>query len=84
MSNKTVVKKYQEKCDAIMLRPKKETGAAIRAAAAADGQSVQAWILQQLAPALGRAAPDQQQTTPEETDDIVCSRDRWSRPPALL
>lgn len=59
MSNITAVKKYQEKCDAIMLRPKKETGVAIRAAAADSGMSVQAWILQQLAPALGQPAPDQ-------------------------
>lgn len=63
MTNQESVKKYQEKCDAIMLRPKKETGAAIRAAAAGAGLSVQAWILSQLAPALDRpAAPDQ----PEE------------------
>lgn len=46
MANKDAVKKYQEKCDAIMLRPPKEEGAAIRAAAAAAGLSVQAYILQ--------------------------------------
>jgi len=46
MANKDAVKKYQEKCDAIMLRPPKEEGAAIRAAAAAAGLSVQGYILQ--------------------------------------
>ena len=40
------VKKYQEKCDAIMLRPPKEKGQQIREAAAAAGQSVQAYILE--------------------------------------
>lgn len=39
------VKKYQEKCDAIMLRPKKEEGQQIRQAAAEAGQSVQCWVL---------------------------------------
>lgn len=39
------VKKYQATRDAIMLRPTKEEGAEIRAAAAAAGQSVQAYIL---------------------------------------
>jgi len=46
MANKDAVKKYQEKCDAIMLRPSKEEGAAIRAAAAAAGMSVQSYVLQ--------------------------------------
>lgn len=40
------VKKYQEKRDAIMLRPTKEEGQEIREAAAAAGLSVQAYILQ--------------------------------------
>ena len=46
--------KYNSSRDNIMLRPDVETGAAIRAAAAAAGQSVQGWILGQIAPALGR------------------------------
>lgn len=46
MANKDAVKKYQEKCDAIMLRPPKAEGAEIRQAAAAAGLSVQAFILQ--------------------------------------
>lgn len=39
------VKKYQAKRDAIMLRPSKEEGAAIRAAAKEAGKSVQSYIL---------------------------------------
>ena len=37
---------YNRKQDNIMVRPTKEEGAAIRAAAASVGQSVQAYILQ--------------------------------------
>ena len=40
------VKRHQAKCDAIMLRPPKEEGAAIRAAAAAAGKSTQRYILE--------------------------------------
>ena len=39
-------RKYQEKCDAIMLRPPKEVGQQIRQAAADAGQSVSAYILE--------------------------------------
>lgn len=45
-AQKRAVKKAQAKCDAIMLRPTKEAGAIIRAAAAAAGQSNQQYILQ--------------------------------------
>ena len=45
-AQKRAVKKAQSKCDAIMLRPPKGEGAAIRAAAAATGQSNQQYILQ--------------------------------------
>ena len=45
-SNMDAVKRYQEKRDAIMLRPAKDVGGTIRAAAADAGQSVQAYILQ--------------------------------------
>lgn len=38
--------KYNAKCDAIQIRPLKPVGAAVRAAAKAAGQSVQAYILQ--------------------------------------
>lgn len=37
---------YNAKCDAITIRPLKATGAAIRAAAKASGQSIQGYILQ--------------------------------------
>lgn len=37
---------YNAKCDYISIRPLKETGAEIRAAAAAAGQSLQGYILQ--------------------------------------
>ena len=39
-------KRYTDKCDNINLRPLKEKGAEIRAAAAAAGQSLQGYILQ--------------------------------------
>lgn len=45
-AQKRAVKKAQSKCDAIMLRPPKEEGVAIRAAAVAAGQSNQQYILQ--------------------------------------
>lgn len=53
-SNIDAVKKYQEKRDAIMLRPSKEVGEAIRAAAAEAGQSVQAYILQAVSDRMDR------------------------------
>lgn len=42
---KKAVKKYQQKCDAIMLRPSKEDGAKIREAAANIGMSVQSFVV---------------------------------------
>lgn len=44
-ANKRAVKKAQEKTDAIMLRPPKKEGAAIRSAAAAAGKPVSVFIL---------------------------------------
>ena len=44
--NKESVKEYQKGRDAIMLRPSKEEGTIIRAAANMAGQSVQAYVLQ--------------------------------------
>ena len=38
--------RYNAKCDAMQIRPKKAVGAAIRSAAKASGQSVQAYVLQ--------------------------------------
>lgn len=54
---------YNKRQDNIMVRPSKETGAAIRAAAAAAGQSVQRYILDAVA---ARMAADQ---APQPRDD---------------
>lgn len=49
MANKVeYVRKYQEKRDAIMLRPSKEEGQIIRSAAKAAGMSVQGYVFQAL------------------------------------
>lgn len=56
--NKDSVKDYQKKCDAIMLRPRKEEGAVIRAAAEHAGQSVQAYVLQAIRERMQREAGD--------------------------
>ena len=45
-AEKRAVREYQKRQDNIMIRPSKEEGARIRAAAAEAGQSVQAYILQ--------------------------------------
>lgn len=45
-AEKRAVKAYQQKRDSIMLRPDKDEGARIRAAAAAADQSVQGYVLQ--------------------------------------
>lgn len=44
-AHKRASKKWNEARDAIMIRPDKETGAAIREAAAAAGMSIQNYIL---------------------------------------
>ena len=49
--------RYNRKQDAIMLRPDKDTGARIRAAAAKAGQPLQRYILQAV---LDRIAAEQQ------------------------
>ena len=46
--------KYNAKCDRISARPMKSVGAAIRAAANAAGQSVQAYVLQACAERMAR------------------------------
>lgn len=45
-AQKRAVRKYQQGQDNIMIRPSKAEGARIRAAAAAAGQSVQAYVIQ--------------------------------------
>ncbi len=52
---------YNKKCDYINIRPLKPEGAAIRAAAAAAGQSLQGYILQACAERMQR---DGQPTDP--------------------
>lgn len=48
-AEKAAVKKYQQSRDNIMIRPDKDTGARIRKAAEAAGQSLQQFILAALA-----------------------------------
>lgn len=45
-AQKRAVRKYQQGQDSIMIRPSKDKGSAIRTAAAAAGQSVQAYVIQ--------------------------------------
>lgn len=45
-AQKRAVRKYQQGQDNIMIRPSKDKGGAIRAAAVAVGQSVQAYVIQ--------------------------------------
>lgn len=44
-NNQESVKRYQQKRDAIMLRPSKEDGERVRAAAKDRGMSVQAFVM---------------------------------------
>ena len=48
--------RYNASCDRIVIQPKKERGAEIRAAAAGAGQSLQGWILQACAERMERDA----------------------------
>ena len=48
--------RYDEKCDIIYLKPLKARGTAIRAAAAASGQSLQGYILQAVEERMEREA----------------------------
>ena len=56
---------YQKRQDSIMLRPPKDDGAQIRAAAAAAGMSMQAWILTACAEKMQRDGVE----PPEEKDE---------------
>lgn len=56
--------RYNEKCDIIYLKPIKERGAAIRAAAAASGQSLQGYILQAVEDRMAREAQETAQKGP--------------------
>jgi len=48
---------YKAKLDSLTIRPPKETGAAIRAAAAADGLSVQRYILRAVLQYMEQSSP---------------------------
>lgn len=52
--------KYNGKCDTIQIRPLKERGQEIRAAAAAAGQSLQGYILQACAERMEREKMDRE------------------------
>lgn len=56
-AQKRAVASYQKKQDNIMIRPDKETGARIRAAAALSGKSVQRYILDVLEAHMNTEAP---------------------------
>ena len=58
--------RYSEKCDIIYLKPIKERGAAIRAAAAASGQSLQGYILQAVEERMTREAQEGAPESPTE------------------
>lgn len=58
---------YQAKLDVLKIQPHKAEGAAIRAAAAAAGQSVQAWLLQAARERMAREA--EQAPPPADQDD---------------
>lgn len=61
---------YNAKCDAITIRPLKATGAAIRAAAAAAGQSLQGYILQAVRARMEQEGqPLEIEQTPAESGD---------------
>lgn len=57
LSNAERVKLAQAKCDAITIRPKKEVGQRIRAAAAEAGLPLQRYILQAVEEKIGKDAP---------------------------
>lgn len=74
--------KWNASRDNIMIRPDVETGAAIRAAAAADGQSVQAWILDKLAPWI--AAPSAQADPDQNAEKGKAPDESGADPPRLF
>lgn len=56
LSNAERVRRAQAKCDAIMIRPQKEVGQRIRAAAAAAGLPLQRYIIQAVEEKIERSA----------------------------
>lgn len=57
---------YNAKCDRISARPLKPVGAAIRAAAQAAGQSVQAYVLQACAERMAREGQPLEINVPDD------------------
>lgn len=57
---------YNAKCDRISARPLKPVGAAIRAAAQAAGQSVQAYVLQACAERMAREGQPLEVNAPDD------------------
>lgn len=57
LSKSERVKRAQAKCDQITIRPKKEVGQRIRAAAAAAGLPLQRYIIQAVEEKIERSAP---------------------------
>lgn len=57
LSNAERVKRAQAKCDQITIRPKKEVGQQIRAAAAAAGLPLKRYIVQAVEEKIERDAP---------------------------
>lgn len=57
LSNAERVRRAQAKCDAITIRPKKEAGQRIRAAAAEAGLPLQRYIIQAVEEKIERDAP---------------------------
>lgn len=56
---------YNAKCDPIQVRPLKPTGAAIRAAAAAAGQSLQSYIIEACIERMKREGQPTEVNTPD-------------------
>lgn len=60
---------YNAKCDALQIRPRKPVGAAIRAAAVAADQSLQAYILQACAERMKREGQPLEVNAPGDTQE---------------
>ena len=61
--------RYNATCDYISIRPKKPIGAAIRAAAQAAGQSLQAYVVQACMERMTREGQPLELATPDDQQD---------------
>lgn len=73
-AQKKAVREYQKKCDAIMLRPLKEDGEVIRAAAAKAGISTQGYILNAVQQKIEADATGKYLVTIDETEAQRCAQ----------